>query len=72
MTEKMLQRQIKRYGNDAERFRKKAARCYAAWKEYGDKYDYLNSQQYYHEAERAEEICSNYKIQLYQLEKSGG
>ena len=72
MTKKMLLRQIKRYGNDAERFRKKADRCYAAWKEYGDKFDYLNSQRYYREAERAEQICANYKMQLAQHEYTGG
>ncbi len=64
MTEAMLRRQIKRYGNDAVRFKLKADRCYAAWKEYGDKYDYINSQRYYQAAERAEEIKHNYEKQL--------
>lgn len=67
MTEAMLKRQIKRYGNDAVRFKQKADRGYAAWKEYGDKNDYLNSQRYYEAARRAEEIKNNYEAQLQKL-----
>lgn len=67
MNESMLKRQIKRYGNDAVRFKQKADRSYAAWKEYGDKNDYLNSQRYYEAARRAEEIKNNYEAQLQEL-----
>lgn len=69
MTEAMLNRQIKRYGNDAIRYKQKADRYYAAWKEYGDKNDYLNSQQYYEVARRAEEIRKEYEAQLRTLKK---
>lgn len=37
MDTKMLRRQITRYSNDEVRFKAKADRCYAAWKEYGEK-----------------------------------
>lgn len=67
MNESMLKRQIKRYGNDAVRFKQKADRSYAAWKEYGDKNDYLDSQRYYEAARRAEEIKNNYEAQLQKL-----
>ena len=67
MNESMLKRQIKRYGNDAVRFKQKADRSYAAWKEYGDKNDYLNSQRYYEAARRAEEIKNNYEAHLQEL-----
>lgn len=64
MTEAMLRRQIKRYGNDAIRYKQKADRCYAAWKAHGDKNDYLNSQSYYKAAERADSIRKEYEAQL--------
>lgn len=64
MIETMLRRQIKRYRNDAIRYKQKAERCYAAWKAYGDKNDYLNSQSYYKAAERAESIRKEYETQL--------
>lgn len=64
MEKKMLQRQIKRYGNDTARFKQKADRCYAAYKAYGDNNDYLNSQRYYAMSKRAEDICNEYKAQL--------
>ena len=69
MTEQLLKRQIKRYGNDAVRFNLKANRCYAAYKEYGDKNDFLNSQKYYEMSRRAESICNEYKAQLRRLTK---
>ena len=69
MTLKMLDRQIKRYGNDAVRFKKKADRCYAAWKEYGDRIDYLNSQQFYEASKRADSICKVYQSQRQALLK---
>ena len=69
MTEAMLNRQIKRYRNDSVRFKQKADRYYAAWKEHGDKNDYLNSQRYYEAAERAEKICKEYEVQLKTLKK---
>ena len=64
MDEKMLRRQIKRYGNDEVRFKAKADRCYAEWKAYGEKNDYLNSQRYYAEAERARKIRQEYEKML--------
>lgn len=64
MTEAMLHRHIKRYGNDAIRYKHKADRCYAAWKEYGNKNDYLNSQSYYKAAERSDSIRKEYEAQL--------
>lgn len=67
MTETILNRQIKRYGNDAIRFGQKADRCYAAWKAYGDKNDYLKSQRYYEAARRAEQIQKEYETQLLAL-----
>lgn len=67
MKEAMLKRQIKRYGNDAARLKQKADRSYAAWKAYGNKNDYLNSQRYYEAFRRAEEIKKNYEIQLRKL-----
>lgn len=70
MTEQMLRRQIKRYGNDAVRFKIKADRCYAAWKAYGDKNDYLNSQRYYESAERARHIREEYESQLRDMSSS--
>ena len=66
MDDKMLRRQITRYGNDEVRFKAKADRCYAAWKEYGEKNDYLNSQRYYAEAERARKIRQEYEKMLQQ------
>ena len=67
MTEEMLNRQIRRYRNDAICFKQKADSSYAAWKTYGDKNDYLNSQRYYEACRRAEEITKNYEIQLRKL-----
>ena len=64
MDEKMLKRQIKRYSNDEIRFKAKADRYYAAWKAYGEKNDYLNSQKYYAEAERARKIRQEYEKML--------
>ena len=67
MTETMLKRQIRRYGNDAVRFKQKADSSYAAWKTNGNKNDYLNSQRYYEASKRAEEVKKNYEIQLMKL-----
>ena len=64
MTKQMLQRQITRYRNDEIRFKNKADRHYAAWKENGDKYDYIMSQKYYAQAQRAKEIYTEYERQL--------
>ena len=64
MIKQMLQRQIKRYCNDEIRFKNKADRHYAAWKEKGDKYDYIMSQKYYAQAQRAKEIYTEYERQL--------
>ena len=64
MTEQMIKRQIKRYGNDENRFKAKADRNYAEWKAYGDKNDYLNSQKNYAEAERAKNIREEYEKML--------
>ncbi|WP_295093313.1 hypothetical protein [Ruminococcus sp.] len=69
MTEAMLRRQIRRYGNDAIRFKNKADRCYAAWKTYGNKFDYLNSQSFYKASERADQIRKEYESQLRKLAK---
>lgn len=66
MTEQMIRRQITRYGNDEIRFKAKADRSYAAWKAYGDKNDYLNSQRYYAEAERAKNLRKKYEDMLKQ------
>jgi len=70
MDEKMLRRQIKRYGNDAIRFKVKADRAYAAYKTYGDNNDYLNSQRYYEAEKRAKDICKEYEAQLRRLKRS--
>lgn len=67
MTEQMLKRQIKRYSNDAIRFKLKADRHYAAWKTYGDQKDFIYSQNFYRAAERADKIRQNYEEQLLQL-----
>ncbi len=64
MTEKMLRRQITRYGNDEVRYKAKADRAYAQWKAYGDKNDYLNSQRYYAEAKRSKELRKKYEKML--------
>ena len=67
MTEAMLNRQIKRYGNDAIRLKHKGDMSYAAWKEHGDKSDYLNSQRYYESARRADKIRKEYEAHLRNL-----
>ena len=64
MTKQMLKRQITRYRNDEIRFKKKADRYYAAWKETGNKNDYSMSQNYYSQAKRAKAIYTEYERQL--------
>ena len=69
MTEEMLRRQVKRYENDAVRFKKHGDRCYAVYMESGDNNEFLNSQSFYKKAEEAKKICEAYKVQLRQLNK---
>lgn len=64
MTEAMLKRQIKRYGNDAICLKHKGDRSYAAWKEHSNKNDYLNSQRYYESARKADKTRKGYEAYL--------
>lgn len=70
MTEEMLRKQIKRYENDAIRYKKHGDRYYAAYMESGDKNAFLNSQRFYQQSKKAEEICENYKAQMRQLQSN--
>ena len=62
MTEEMLRRQVKRYENDAVRFKKHGDRCYAAYMESGDNNEFLNSQSFYKKAEEAKSLVSSFQM----------